>query len=466
MGLHSIDDKEVAMVVLEDFKGRNVHFIGIGGCSMSGLAIILKSLGYKSQGSDIAESAFTRKLEKAEIPFVIGHNAKNLADASLVVYSAAIKQGNPEFDKAKELGLPMMERSVLLGQISRQFETVIGIAGCHGKTTITSMCALILRECDVNLTVHVGGMVDFLGGGVAIGDYPAFVTEACEYVRSFLELSPTHVLINNIDDDHLDYYKSIDEIAETFSQFAALLPENGVLFANVHDPLVMKVAKNSGRKTVTFGSEKADYTAVNMSYDDMGCPVFDVVSPGGTAKVALSVVGQHNMMNALAAITVCSEVFGIELKDAAKALKKYHLAGRRFEFVGEKNGVKVIHDYAHHPSEIKACLNAASKYPHKKLWVVFQCNSFTRAKTLKDKYALSFSDADMVLVPDIYPGRDIDRGEIHARDLVAVISPNAACKYIATFEQISDYLDENASPGDIVVTLGSGSVDRETKKLL
>jgi UDP-N-acetylmuramate--alanine ligase len=309
-------------------------------------------------------------------------------------------------------------------------------------------------------------MVDFLGGGVAIGDYPAFLTEACEYVRSFLKLSPTHVLINNIDDDHLDYYKSIEEITDTFAQFAALLPDNGVLFANVHDPLVMQVAKNSGRKTVTYGSENADYKAMNLSYNDMGYPIFDVVTPSGTAKVALSVVGQHNMMNALAAITVCSEVFGIKPEDAAKALKKYHLAGRRFELVGEKNGVKIIHDYAHHPSEIMACLNAASKYPHKKLWVVFQCNSYTRARTLKDKYAVSFSDADMVIVPDIFPGRDIDRGEIHARDLVAAISPNAPCQYIATFEEISDYLDENASPGDIVVTLGSGSVDRETKKLL
>ncbi len=454
------------MISLQDYKGKIVHFIGIGGCSMSGLAIILKNLGYIAQGSDITESAFTKKLESENVPFVIGHDAKNLGDASLVIYSAAIKPGNVEYDKARELGLPMLERSELLGQISRQFETVIGIAGCHGKTTITSMCALILRECAVNLTVHVGGMVDFLGGGVAIGDYPAFLTEACEYVGSFLKLSPTHILINNIDDDHLDYYKSIDEIVETFKAFAALLPPTGVLFANVHDPLVTDVAKSCGRSVVTYGFENAVYTAQNETYDEMGCPEFDVVSPKDSARVKLNVVGRHNMANALAAMTVCSEVFGISLEDAAKALKKYHLAGRRFELVGEKNGVKVIHDYAHHPSEIMACLNAASKYPHKKLWVVFQCNSYTRAKTLKDKYAVSFGDADMVLVPDIYPGRDIDRGEIHARDLVAAISPNADCKYIPTFEEISAYLDENAVPGDIVVTLGSGSVDRETKKLL
>ena len=454
------------MISLQNYKGKVVHFIGIGGCSMSGLAIILKNLGYIAQGSDISESAFTKKLESENVPFVIGHDAKNLGDASLVIYSAAIKPGNVEYDKAKDLGLPMLERAELLGQISRQFETVIGIAGCHGKTTITSMCALILRECAVNLTVHVGGMVDFLGGGVAIGDYPAFLTEACEYVRSFLKLAPTHILINNIDDDHLDYYKSIEEIADTFEQFANLLPQNGVLFANAHDALVMDVARRCGRSVVTYGFENADYVAKNDAYDEMGCPAFDVVTPKETARVKLNVVGRHNMANALAAMAVCREVFGISLEDAAKALTKYHLAGRRFELIGEKNGVKVIHDYAHHPSEIMACLNAASKYPHNKLWVVFQCNSYTRAKTLKDKYAVSFGDADMVLVPDIYPGRDIDRGEIHARDLVAAISPHAACQYLATFEQISAYLDEHAVPGDIVVTLGSGSVDRETKKLL
>ncbi len=454
------------MVSLRDFKGKTVHFIGIGGCSMSGLAIILKNLGYKPQGSDIAESAFTNKLKSENVPFAIGHDVNNLKGASLVIYSAAIKPGNVEYDAAKAMGLPMLERAELLGQISRQFKTVIGIAGCHGKTTITSMCALILRECRVNLTVHVGGMVDFLGGGVAIGDYPAFLTEACEYVGSFLKLSPTHILINNIDDDHLDYYKSIDEIAQTFAAFVSLLPENGVLYANAHDARVMKVAGGCGRRVVTYGFENADYMAQNVSYDQMGCPEFDVVSAKGNAHVKLNVVGRHNMANALAAMTVCSDVFGIPLEAAGKALAKYHLAGRRFELMGEKNGVKVIHDYAHHPSEIMACLNAASRYPHHKLWVVFQCNSYTRAKTLKDKYAVSFSEADMVLVPDIYPGRDIDRGEIHARDLAAAIGAHRPCEYIPTFEQISAYLDEHAAPGDIVVTLGSGSVDRETKKLL
>ena len=458
--------ERISMIDLQQYQGKIVHFIGIGGCSMSGLAVILKDLGCRPKGSDISESAFTRKLEQEGIPFVIGHSADNIGNAALVVYSAAIKPGNPEYDQAKELGLPMLTRATLLGLISKQFDTVIGIAGCHGKTTITSMAALILRECGVDLTVHIGGMVDFLGGGVAVGEYPAFLTEACEYVESFLELRPTYALINNIDDDHLDYYKDIEEIYRAFSNFAALLPENGILFAYAHDPLVMKLAKECGRKVVTYGFGNADYQAVNIEYDTLGCPSFDVISPKGSARIRLAVVGRHNMANALAAITVCSEIFGIDAAQAADALHKYRLAGRRFELTGEKNGVTIIHDYAHHPVEIAACLQAASKYPHKKLWAVFQCNSFTRAKTLKDKYAVSFPDADMVIVPDIYPGRDIDKGEIHARDLVAAISTHTPCQYMATFEEISTYLDRHASPGDVVITLGSGSVNKETKKLL
>lgn len=454
------------MIDLLQFKGKSVHFIGIGGCSMSGLAVILKHLGYFPKGSDLNSSVFTEKLAEQGIPFKIGHSADNIKGAALVIYSAAIKPDNAEYGAAKQVGLPMMERSVLLGHISKQFETVIGIAGCHGKTTITSMCALILQECDVDLTVHIGGMVDFLGGGVLIGEYPAFLTEACEYVESFLELSPTHILVNNIDDDHLDYYKNIDEIFVAFQKFVALLPENGTLFAYAHDQMVNKLVQSSDKKVVTYGFANTDYTATNIEYSKEGFPEFDVVSKHGKSRICLSVVGKYNVSNALAAITICSEVFGINPERTADALFKYNLAQRRFEHIGEKNGVKIIHDYAHHPSEISACLEGASNMPHKKLWAVFQCNSYTRAKTLKDKYATCFGDVDTVIVPDIYPGRDIDKGEIYAPDLVEAISKNADCKYIPTFEEISDYLDENASPGDVVITLGSGSVNNETLKLL
>ena len=455
------------MVELEKYIGKPVHFIGIGGCSMSGLAVILKDLGYKPKGSDINESVFTDLLAEQGIEFTIGHSAGNIEGAELVVYSAAIKPGNVEYDAAKAAGIPMIERSVLLGLISRQFDNVVCIAGCHGKTTITSMSALILQRNGIDLTVHVGGKVDFLGGGgVMTGSYPAFLTEACEYVESFLELSPTHILVNNIDDDHLDYYKDIDAIYEAFRKFVALMPQHGVMFAYAHDPLVQRLAEGTSNRVVTYGFEDADYVAQNIEYDENGCPEFDVVSPKGDAHIKLSVVGKYNVGNALAAITVCSEIFGIEPKDAAAALKEYRLAGRRFEHMGSKNGVEIIHDYAHHPSEIMACLEAASHMPHGKLWAVFQCNSYTRAKTLRKKYAVSFGDVDTVIVPDIYPGRDIDMGDIHATDLVADISEHSDCIYIPTFEQISEYLDEHAQPGDVVITLGSGSVNKETKKLL
>ncbi|MBT3320263.1 MAG: UDP-N-acetylmuramate--L-alanine ligase [Clostridia bacterium] len=454
------------MVELQQYKGKKVHFIGIGGCSMSGLAVILKNLGFFPKGSDLNRSIFTEKLEEQGIPFIIGHSAGNLTDAALVVYSAAIKPGNVEYDAAKEARIPMIERSVLLGLISEQFDNVVCVAGCHGKTTITSMAALILKENAVDLTVHIGGMVDFLGGGVMTGEYPAFLTEACEYVESFLELKPTHILINNVDDDHLDYYKDMDAIYVAFEKFVALKPTGGVVFAYAHDPLAMKLARGSNGKVITYGFENADYTAENITFDEQGYPEFDVVSSKGTARMHLNVVGKYNVGNALAAVTVCSAVFGIEPSDMADALKKYHLVGRRFESMGSKNGVEIVHDYAHHPSEIAACLEGASHYPHKKLWAVFQCNSYTRAKTLKDKYAVCFGDADTVIVPDIYPGRDIDRGEIHATDLVEAIGKNAGCVYVPTFEEIAKYLEEHAKPGDLVITLGSGSVNNETRKLL
>ncbi len=454
------------MISLQDYKDKTIHFIGIGGCSMSGLAVILKSLGFNPKGSDINESAFTDKLAGSGIPFVIGHSEKNIDNADLVVFSAAIKENNPELAAAKRRGLPALERSDLLGLISSQYKTVIGIAGCHGKTTITSMCALILRECGVDLTVHIGGMVNFLGGGVAVGKYPAFLTEACEYVGSFLKLKPTHALINNIDDDHLDYYDNIDEIYNAYKEYINLLPIDGVLYAYAHDPLVVKLAKESKRRTITYGFANADYIAVDEIYDESGCATATICTPRREAKIKLSVVGRHNLANAVAAITVCCETFGIDPVEAGKALESYKLAERRFEYMGEKDGVRIIHDYAHHPSEIAACLEAASRYPHKKLFVVFQCNSFTRAKTLKSKLALCFGYADIVIVPDIYPGRDIDRKEIHAKDLVDAIGQHTKCIYIPTFEEISKYLDKNARGGDVVITLGSGSVGSETKKLL
>lgn len=454
---------------IRDFKDARVHFIGIGGTSMSGLAMILKNLGFAISGSDARESDFTRMLEKNGVNVSIGHDAANVDGAGLVIYSAAIKPWNPEFARAKELELPMLERSEALGLISKDYKTVVGIAGCHGKTTITSMLAYITLDRACDPTVHVGGMVDFMGGGVKLGKGESFITEACEYVRSFLTLHPTYVLINNIDDDHLDCYKDLNEIIDTFSQFVSLMPEDGILFANPDDEYTRPVIERCRQKVITYSIHgNGDYNLANVAYDEMGSPSFDVIAYGeNLGRVALSVPGLYNAQNALAAITVAMNVYGMTLEECAERLIDYRLAGRRFELKGEKDGVKIFHDFAHHPTEIAACLSGAKRYPHNRMFVLFQCNSFTRAKTLKDKYALAFEDADVVMVPDLYPGRDIDLGDIHATDLVKVIDAHSHnCVYLPTFEDIRAYLRENAKPGDMVITLGSGDVGTKTMLLL
>lgn len=442
---------------------KKLHFIGIGGCSMSGLAQILYERGYAVTGSDMKESAFTKQLAKRGIPFFIGHDQKYVKGADVVIYSAAIRPNNPEYAYAAAHNIPMVERSKLLGILSGQYGTVACIAGCHGKTTITSMLAKIMIGSGNDCTVHVGGMVDFLEGGVKIGSNDAFITEACEYVRSFLTLHPTHVLVSNIDDDHLDCYRDIDDIFNTFVEFISKQPSDGVLLLNVEDELAYGLREYAKCRVVTYGGggEDCDWSLYNVAFDELGCGRGDVMYRGKkVGNLALPVPGMHNLKNALAATAFAYEVFGVDVASAASALEDYRLAGRRFELMGEKDGVKLYHDYAHHPSEIAACLNAATLVPHGKLWVVFQCNSYTRAFTLKDKYATCFGDADEVLMPDIYPGRDTDTRGIHALDVVSVINENSAnCMYIPTFEEIKAYLHKRWQPGDIVLTLGSGSVN-------
>ncbi|MDO4492983.1 MAG: UDP-N-acetylmuramate--L-alanine ligase [Clostridia bacterium] len=448
-------------------NAKRIHLIGIGGCSMNGLALILKSQGHEVTGSDREATQFTPSLDEAGIRWSAGHTGEYLKDADLVVYSAAIKPENPERVMAKELGIPELERSEALGQISARFKDVVAVAGCHGKTTITSMLAYINKVAGKDATVHVGGYVDLLGGGVRVGHDDCFITEACEYVESFLTLAPTVAIINNIDDDHLDYYKDMDHIVAAFGKFLKLLPENGLFIANADDARVAKLAANDTHRVKTFGLKNGSYTAKDIAYDEHGFPCFTLVKDGAElGKVQLSVPGEHNVQNAIAAWIV-SEEFGIPFEVYAEAMHEFQNTKRRFEFYGERNGIRYYHDYAHHPGEIRATLNAASRVPHERLFCIFQCNSYTRARTLFCENVTCFGAADKVLVPDIYPGREVDTGIVHAKDMVAGI--NAAtgnALYLGTFEAIRTWLDENGKPGDLVVAVGSGDVFRQTKKLL
>ncbi len=449
---------------------RKIYLIGIGGCSMNGLAQILRARGYEVSGSDRDSSPFTQRLISMGVPVDIGHDAAHVRGADLVIYSAAIKPDHIERKAARELGIPEMERSVALGELSSQYGTVVGIAGCHGKTTITSMLARIMQYGKTDATVHVGGDVDFLSGGTRIGESDVFVTEACEYVESFLTLAPHIVAINNIDDDHLDYFKDIEAITEAFRKFLRLLPAGGLFLGCADDARVKLLLENTpeGVRTISYGMQDADIMPANISFDDAGCPSFDLLyKEENKGRVALIVPGKHNIINAVCASAVALEL-GETFTSIQEGLAGYTLTHRRFELFGERNGIQIYHDYAHHPAEISAVLDAASRVPHNKIWCVFQCNSYTRAKTLFQKNGAYFSQADAVLVPDIYPGREVDDGSVHARDMVNAINnalPGRAL-YVGTFEAARAWIDEHGQAGDIVLTLGSGDVYKQTRKLL
>ena len=446
---------------------RHIHFIGIGGCSMNGLAQILQRQGYRVTGSDRETTAFTEALEKAGIPFSIGHTGQYVPGADLVIYSAAIKPDNPERVLAKELGIPELERSAALGQISQHYRRVAAIAGCHGKTTITSMLAVVNELADTAATVHVGGYVAQLGGGVRIGSSDLLITEACEYVESFLTLAPTIALINNIDDDHLDYYRDMDHIVSAYQRFLMRLPDGGTFIACTADPRVMALCDDKKHKVITYGVNHGDYTASGIQFDEQGCASFTLCFRGKELeRVVLFVPGMHNVVNALGCAAVCREL-GIPFDVYIQAMRAFRNTKRRFEFYGERNGVRYYHDYGHHPGEIRATLDAASRVQHSKLFCVFQCNSFTRAHTLFSDHVTCFLQADIVLVTDIYPGRETDTGDIHARDMADAINRETHnAVYVGTFEAARAYLDQHASPGDLVLTTGSGDVYRQTEKLL
>lgn len=444
-----------------------LHFIGAGGCSMSGIAEILSAQGHTVTGSDRDRSQFTAKLESLGIPVAIGQKGEQVGTAQAVIYSAAIKPENPERVWAREHGIPEIERCDALGQLSRRFGEVAAIAGCHGKTTISSMLAYIDQEAKLGATLHVGGYVGLLDGGVKVGNGDLFITEACEYVRSFLSLSPTLVLINNIDNDHLDCYRDLDEIIETFGKLCSLVPENGKIIVCRDDKNVQKLLPSLGRSYQTYGLAEGDVHAADIVFDEEGCASF-TLTDGGTplGRITLHVPGTHNIINSLAAYSV-AKYYGVPFESSARALSRFENTKRRFEFMGERNGRKIYHDYGHHPNEIACTLEAASRMPHRALYCVFQCNSYTRARTLFCGDSDCFKRADKVLVPDIYPGRETDTGIVHARDMVSAInavSHNAL--YLGDFDSIAAWLDENGQPGDLVVTVGSGNVYKQTEKLL
>ena len=450
-------------------KPVHVHFIGIGGISMSGLAEILLSRKFPVSGSDSHESALTDQLAAQGAVVHYPQMAENITDdIDVVVYTAAIHPDNPEFRAAQEKNLPMLTRAQLLGEIMRNYKEAINVSGTHGKTTTTSMITEILLEAHKDPTVSVGGMLKDIGGNIRVGGQETFVVEACEYKNSFLSFFPTIEVILNVEADHLDFFKDIDDIRHSFKLFAEKLPEDGLLVINKdikHSEYFTQALKC---RVVTFGHEKdADYTANFISYDKFAHPSYTLFYKGEElAQVELGVTGEHNIYNSLAAVAVARSL-DIPMEVILRGLKRFTGTDRRFQKKGSVNGFTIIDDYAHHPQEIAATIEAAKKYPHRKLWIVFQPHTYSRTAALLDDFAGALSQADEIVLADIYAAREKNTIGISSDDLRKhMLEQNTNVYYIPKFEDIEDFLLQHVEEGDVLITMGAGDIYKVGDDLL
>ncbi len=439
----------------------HIHFIGIGGISMSGLAEILLKAGFTVSGSDNQESDITRNLSANGALVATTQRAENITnDIDVVCYTAAIHEDNEEFMAAKSAGLPMLSRAELLGQIMKNYNQAICISGTHGKTTTTSMLSHILLAADTDPTISVGGILDAIGGNIRTGGHEIFLTEACEYTNSFLSFYPTISVILNIEEDHMDFFHNIKEIRDSFHRFASLLPKDGLLVINSDIEGIKDIIKGLSCRIITFGqTEVSDYTAVNVEYDERGNGQYDLYHKNDIVlHVDLSVNGDHNIYNSIAAVIIAKEL-GISNEDIKKGLLSFTGTKRRFEYKGKVNGFTIIDDYAHHPTEIKATLTAAARFPHRDTWVVFQPHTYSRTKAFLPEFAKALSLADHVVLADIYAARETDTHEISSLDLFNLLKKQQVdVHYYPSFEEIEKFLLKNCYENDLLITMGAGNV--------
>lgn len=444
-------------------KYNRVHMLGIGGVSMSGIAEILSNFGIKVTGSDMSNSEIVEKLISNGIDVTIGHNLENLSKADIVVYSAAIKDDDIEMQKARELNIPIIERCDFLGMLTKAFENTIGISGTHGKTTTTSMVSLCFIEAGLDPSIQVGALLKQIDGNYRIGNSEHFIIEACEYVESFLKFFPKAEIILNIDNDHLDYFKTLENIKKAFVKYVKIIPDDGLLVVNGDDSNCLDLLKETKAKTLTYGitNKNTNFFAVNISFDKDGFPEFDVYhNDKFYDRIKLYVPGMHNILNALACIALCNE-YGISSETIKIALAKFRGANRRFEYKGKVNGASIFDDYGHHPTEIVATAKALMNKTYDKSWVVFQPHTYSRTKKLLDDFAHSLLNFDNIIIVDIYAARETNTYNISSEDLVQkLVSSGANAKYIPNFEQTVKYLKENVKENDIVLTLGAGTITK------
>ena len=455
---------------------KHIHFIGIGGSGMYPLAQILHSQGYFLTGSDNNETETLDAVRKMGIPVFLGQRAENIEGADLIVYSAAIMEDNPELVASRLSGVPVLERSELLGIVTGWYENAICIAGTHGKTTTTSMITQIFIEQGEDISAVIGGKLPCIGGSGRAGSSEIMTCEACEFVDTFLKLHPDIAVILNIDADHLDYFKTVDNIIKSFKKFCE--KTSRAIIVNGDDENSMKAVEGiTGKEIITFGwKETNDFYPANIIQTDKTQTKFTLMNhEGEICRLTVNVPGKHNVLNATAA-AVAALYAGADVEKLPAGLEKFHGAGRRFEKIGVVNGITIVDDYAHHPAEITVTLNSARAMGFKRIWAVFQPFTFSRTAMLLEDFAKALSIADRVVLTEIMGSREKNTYHIYAKDLGEKIpgafwidnlrSGETSEQYHdRNFDEICDYLFENAADGDLIITLGCGDVYKVAKKL-
>ena len=449
----------------------HIYFIGIGGISMSGLAEILQKEGFTVSGSDAADSALTEHLAALGASVCCGQRAENITDdIDVVVYTAAIHPDNPEYAAAVRKAIPMLSRAELLGQIMRNYRTAIAVAGTHGKTTTTSMLSMLLLEAGMDPTITVGGILPEIGGNIRVGHSHTFLTEACEYTNSYLSFHPTVSIILNIEEDHMDFFKDLSDIRSSFHRFAKLLPSDGLLVLNAQIDHPEEITEGVQARTVTYGfTGSEDYFTKTglVTYNEKGCASFPLYrGEHCLGTISLNVPGAHNVSNALAALAAALEL-GVDFSRAASGICRFRGTERRFQYKGEVDGVTIIDDYAHHPSEIRATLQTAARCPHREIWCVFQPHTYTRTKAFLKEFAQALSLADHVVLADIYAAREQNTIGISSLDLLRELKElGTDCCYFPSFDEIEKFLSKKYMHGDLLITMGAGNVLKIGENLL
>lgn len=443
--------------------GKRAHLVGIGGVSMCPLAEVLLGMGLVVQGSDMSESASVTHLRALGIPVAVGHSAENLGDSDLVIRTAAVHDSNPEISGAIARGIPVYERAQAWGAIMQNYPNALCVSGTHGKTTTTSMCTHIFMAAQKDPTVMIGGTLPMLHSGYRVGQGDTIIMESCEYCNSFLYFYPTVAVILNVEADHLDFFKDLEDIKHSFRRFAQLVPEAGHVIVNADNAGAMDAVRDLGRPVLTFGLENpADCTAVNLHEED-GFPAFDVTVKGTPyAHVRLRIHGHHNILNALAA-SAAAYVLGLPGEAVEEGLEAFTGAGRRFERKGSYHGADVYDDYAHHPDELHALLTMAKELPYQRIVVAFQPHTYSRTAKLFDRFVEELKAADVAILAEIYAARESNDIGISSADLCGRIPGSVYC---STLDKVTEELRRQARPGDLILTVGAGDIYRAGEKLL